>query len=275
MGTLFLVATPIGNMEDVTLRALRVLGEVGLVAAEDTRTARKLMAHHGISNRVLSYTEHNMAERTPQIMKVLEAGGDVALVSEAGTPGISDPGFELIKTVIEADHKVSSIPGPAAPIAAVVASGLPSAEFTFLGFLPRRSIDRRRLFESVRESPRTLVAFESPHRIQKSLQDLLATVGDRRMAACREMTKLHEETYRGTVSEAISHFTAPRGEFTLVVEGATNAPPELSDDQIVAMLTSLANDGTSTRDAVARVVEDTGLSRQRVYRLAVKSQAPD
>ena len=173
MSTLFLVATPIGNLEDVTFRALRVLREVSLVAAEDTRTAKNLLAYYDIHARLVSYNEHNMAQRTPQILRALETG-DVALVSEAGMPGVSDPGYELTVAALDAGHEVSPIPGASASVAAVAASGLPSRQFTFLGFLPRRSVERRRLFESVAEDRRTLIAFESPHRTRAALADIQA-----------------------------------------------------------------------------------------------------
>jgi 16S rRNA (cytidine1402-2'-O)-methyltransferase len=270
MSSLYLVATPIGNMEDVTLRALRVLREVALIAAEDTRTARKLMFHHDVTSRVISYTEHNMQGRTPQIMQVLNGGGDVALVSEAGTPGISDPGYELVRAVIAAGHNVSPIPGPAAPVAAVVASGLPSAEFIFLGFLPRRSGERRRLFDSLRESPRTLVAFESPHRLIQTLQDMLSVLGDRRVAICRELTKLHEEIFRGHVTEALERFVEPRGEFTLVIEGAPLEAVQISDDELRSRLRHLLESGASARDAAAEVARTMATPRRKVYALALE-----
>lgn len=264
-----MVATPIGNMEDVTLRAIRVLGEVSVIASEDTRTTRKLLAHHGIGNRLLSYTEHNMRLRTPQILRALESG-DVALVSEAGTPGLSDPGYELVVAVLEAGHKVSAIPGAAAPVVALAASGLPFREFTFLGFLPRRSSERRRLFASVAADKRTLVAFESPHRLLAALEDARETLGDRRVAVGRELTKVYEEVFRGTLSEAIAHFEAPRGEFTLVIAGAPDERPSLSDDDVREELRRLREMGVSARDAAAEVARRTGLPRRRVYGLAVE-----
>jgi 16S rRNA (cytidine1402-2'-O)-methyltransferase len=268
LGTLYLVATPIGNLEDVTLRALRVLGEVSLVAAEDTRTARKLLTRHKISARLVSYNEHNMKARTPQLLRALQTG-DIALVSEAGTPGISDPGYELIVAALDSGHEVSPIPGPAAPLAALMASGLPFREFTFIGFLPRRAVERRKLFESLRDSSRTLVAFESPHRIQATLRDALAALGDRRIAACREMTKVHEEVFRGTISEAINRFAEPRGEFTLVFEGARGKVAELTDEEVRAQLRSARADGLSARDAAAVVAEQTGIPKRRVYSLGL------
>lgn len=270
MSNLYLVATPIGNLEDITLRAIRVLRESSLIAAEDTRTARRLLSHHDIKTRVMSYTEHNMYSRTPRILGVLDFGGDVSLISEAGTPGISDPGYELVSAVLAAGHEVSPIPGPAAPIAAVVASGLPPAQFTFLGFLPRKSGERRRLLESLHDSPRTVVAFEAPHRLVRALTDALAVFGDRRIALCREMTKLHEEIFRGRISDALQYFKEPRGEFTVVIEGAQKIPDAMGDDEIQSRLRRLLDDGASPRDAATLVHYETGEPRRRVYALAMR-----
>jgi 16S rRNA (cytidine1402-2'-O)-methyltransferase len=273
MGTLFLVATPIGNLEDVTLRALNVLRAVTLVAAEDTRTARNLLSHYDIHARLLSYNEHNMRERTPRLMRALETG-DVALVSEAGMPGVSDPGYELTVAALAAGHQVSPIPGASASVSAVAASGLPSRQFTFVGFLPRRSVERRRLFESLAAERRTLVAFESPHRLRRALEDIRAALGERRIAVCRELTKLHEEIFRGTLSEAIEHFAEPRGEFTLVVEGAPEPAAEATDDDLRAELRRLRMLGASARDAAAEVTRRTGVSRRRVYALSLEIEGP-
>jgi len=268
MSTLFLVATPIGNLEDITLRALNVLRDVPVIAAEDTRTARKLLARYDIHTRLLSYNEHNMRERTPQILDALTSG-NVALVSEAGMPGVSDPGYELTIAALNAGHEVSPIPGASASVAAVAASGLPSRQFTFVGFLPRRSSERRKLFESLVAERRTLVAFESPHRVVAALTDIQAALGDRRLAVCRELTKLHEEIFRGTISEATAHFTAPRGEFTLVIEGAPDRPPEFSDDNLRTRLRELRASGLSSRDAISQVARSTGVPRKRVYALSL------
>jgi 16S rRNA (cytidine1402-2'-O)-methyltransferase len=269
MATLFLVATPIGNLEDVTFRALKVLRDVSLIAAEDTRTARKLLTHYDIHTRLLSYNEHNMRERTPQLLRAL-ALGDVALVSEAGMPGVSDPGYELTVAALNAGHEVSPIPGASASVSAIAASGLPSRQFTFVGFLPRRSSERRKLFESLAGERRTLVAFESPHRLVAALTDISAALGDRRLAVCRELTKLHEEIFRGTISQAIAHFTEPRGEFTLVIEGASDEPAEVSDDDLRAELKQLRETGLSARDAASQVAKRTGIARKRVYALSLE-----
>ena len=272
MGVLYLVATPIGNLEDITLRALRVLGEVSLIAAEDTRTARKLLSHHGVSARVVSYNEHNMKRRTPELLRAL-GEGDVALVSEAGMPAISDPGYELVAAAIEAGHEVSPLPGASAVAAAVAVSGLAAREFTFVGFLPRRSKARRDLFERLGKERGAIVFFESPHRVRAALADLAAVLGDRRIAVCRELTKLYEEIFRGTAAEALAHFEKPRGEFTVVVEGGSGGPREVPEDELRAALRKLRARGMSARDAAAQVAHDTGMAKRRVYALSVEEGA--
>jgi 16S rRNA (cytidine1402-2'-O)-methyltransferase len=215
---LYVVATPIGNLEDITLRALRVLGEVQLIAAEDTRTARKLLNRYNISTRLTSYFEHNKRMKMPVLLEFLETQ-DIALISEAGMPGISDPGYELIKAAIEADVQVVPVPGSSAVTTALAVSGLPSDQFVYLGFLPRKKGEKRTLLASVSEEPRTLICFESPYRIQDSLLAMLEKLGDRNAAVCRELTKLHEEVFRGPLSTAVEHFKKPRGEFTVVIQG--------------------------------------------------------
>ncbi len=273
MGTLFVVATPIGNMEDITFRALRVLREVSLIAAEDTRTTRALLTHHAIHAKLVSYNEHNMRSRTPQLLAALERG-DIALVSEAGTPGVSDPGHELVLAAIEAGFPVSPIPGSSAVIAALAASGMPMREFTFLGFLPRRASQRRRSLTAVAAEPRTLVVFEAPHRLRQTLEDIRSTLGDRAIAVCRELTKAFEEVFRGTVSEALQHFAEPRGEFTLVLEGAAEEPADVTDDAIVEALKRHLAQSASPRDAARRVAADLGVPRRRVYELSVRLREP-
>ena len=270
MGTLYLVATPIGNLEDITLRAIRILREVSLVAAEDTRTTRKLLSHHGITQRLISYNEHNMKARTPRLLIALDEG-NVAFASEAGTPGVSDPGYELVTTAIEAGHVVVAVPGASALLAALTASGLPMREFTFIAFLPRRAGERKRLLEQFTTDPRTLVFFESPHRVMRSLADAQDILGDRRVAVCRELTKLYEEVFRGTLSEALTHFNEPRGEFTVVISGAdaaanaTNNPEARNTAR--KQLEALRDDQVRARDAVRTVVEATGLPHREVYAL--------
>lgn len=274
MGTLYVVSTPIGNLEDVTLRALRVMREVPLVCAEDTRTTRKLMARHAIKTPLISYNEHNMRERTPTILAAL-ATGDVALVSEAGTPGVSDPGYELVVAAIAAGHPVAAVPGPSAALAALAVSGLPARQFTFVGFLPRRSGERRRALASLAQEPQTLVLFESPHRLRATLADLLAVWGDRRVAVCRELTKLHEEVFRGRLSEALGRFEQPRGEFTLVVEGAATTMAGHDERGAREALRRLRHEGASGRDAVRRVSQESGLARRLVYQMLVEEERGD
>ena len=225
MGTLYVVATPIGNLEDITLRALRILKTVPLVAAEDTRVTRTLFRAHDIHTPLASFHEFTSPTRRGRLVERL-AEGDVALVSDAGTPGVSDPGFPLIRDALSAGHEVVPVPGASSVIAALVASGLPTHAFCFLGFLPRTAAGRRKLFEQHVESEMTLIVFESPHRVQKALADLVATFGpDRPIAIGRELTKHFEEVFRGTASAAHDHFVQhpPRGEFTIVI-GGRNAP---------------------------------------------------
>ena len=273
MGTLYLVATPIGNLEDISLRALRVLKEVGLIAAEDTRTTQKLLRRYEIKTPVTSYHEHNRLQKIPYIMGSLEAN-DVALVSDAGMPGISDPGYELVRSAIEAGIVVVPVPGTSAVTACLAVSGLPISTFTFLGFLPRRKTDRRRLLEGNLHLRQTLIAFEAPHRLHESLEDVLATLGDRRVAICRELTKLHEEVFRGSVSEALAHFSEPRGEFTLVIEGATENRDDLGEDWASDELRRLSDQGVRAKEAVAVVAQASGLPRRQVYRLWLRVRAP-
>ena len=266
MGTLYLVATPIGNLQDITLRALDILRAVPLIAAEDTRSARRLLDHFGVSARLTSYNEHNARARTPLLLDAL-AAGDVAVVSDAGMPGISDPGHHLVVAAAEAGHAVVPIPGASAVVAAVAASGLPSRRFHYLGFLPRHSGPRRAALRAAAASGDTIVIFESPHRLQQTLTDVLVALGDRRVAACRELTKLYEEVWRGSVSGALEHFAEPRGEFTLVIEGgppaAVNRASTSAD--IGETIAELRAAGTPSREAVAQLMLRCGLARRVAY----------
>ncbi len=272
MSSLYVVGTPIGNLEDVTLRALRVLSEVDLIAAEDTRVSRKLLTRHGIHTPVTSYHEHNRTKKLPSLLSALETG-DVALVSDAGVPGISDPGAELVSAAAEAGHRVVPVPGPSAVTSALSVSGLPADGFVGLGFLPRRRADRLRLLRPLASETRTVVAFETPHRLRGALEDVHAALGDRRITVCREMTKLHEEVFRGTVSDALAHFEVPRGEFTLVIEGCAESRPGDAAEDARESLAELRNEGVGTREAVARVVEETGVSRRQAYRIWLETAA--
>ena len=225
MPTLFVIGTPIGNLEDITLRALRVLKEVGLIAAEDTRVTRRLLSHFDIHTRLFSYNDNNRVARMPKLLSELEIM-DVALVSDAGMPGVNDPGHQLVQAAREAGFGVVPVPGPSAVTTAISVAGIPLQQFTYLGFLPRRKAARLKLLESVAGAERPLVILETPHRLRAALADLKEALGNRRISVCRELTKLHEEVFRGAISEAIEHFTAPRGEITLVVEGADPTPKD-------------------------------------------------
>jgi 16S rRNA (cytidine1402-2'-O)-methyltransferase len=216
--TLYVVATPIGNLEDISRRALRTLREVSLIAAEDTRLTKRLLVNYDIKTPMTSYHEHNKLTKLESILESLGAG-DVALVSSAGMPGMSDPGYELIVAAVQRGIPVVPVPGPSAVTTALVVSGLPTDSFTYLGFLPRRPGARRRLLEGLADGEKTLVVLESPHRLPAALNDMLLTLGDRRVAVCRELTKIHEEVFRGSIIQAIEHFARPRGEFTLIIAG--------------------------------------------------------
>ena len=222
MPALYVIATPIGNLEDISLRALRLLREVKLIAAEDTRTTRRLLNAYDIKTPLTSYHEHSKRAKLDYLLGYLEQE-DLALVSEAGMPGLSDPGYELIVAAIGRGISVVPIPGASAVITALVVSGLPTDQFLYLGFLPRRQGQRQRLLSSIVDEPRTIVAFETRHRIREALSDIEEILGDRRLSVCRELTKVHEEIFRGRVSQAKEHFAEPRGEFSLVIEGKTRA----------------------------------------------------
>lgn len=222
MPILYVIATPIGNLEDISLRALHLLQEVKLIAAEDTRKTRHLLSAYNIKAPLTSYHEHSKRAKIDYLLDYLEKE-DLALVSEAGMPGLSDPGYELIVAAIERGIAVVPIPGASAVITALVVSGLPTDQFLYVGFLPRRKGQRQRLLSSIVDEPRTIVAFETPHRLKEALSDIEEILGDRRLSVCRELTKVHEEIFRGRVSQAGEHFVEPRGEFSLVIEGKTRA----------------------------------------------------
>ncbi|MBI4202539.1 MAG: 16S rRNA (cytidine(1402)-2'-O)-methyltransferase [Chloroflexi bacterium] len=269
MPTLYIIATPIGNLEDISLRALRVLKEVALIAAEDTRTTRKLLQRYDIHTPLVSFFEGNYAQRIPELVARLDRE-DIALVSEAGVPGIRDPGLELVNAALAAEYNVVPIPGPSAITTALSVSGLPGEEFLFLGFLPSRKTDRRKVLEEVALETRTLVLFESPHRLQDSLQDMASAFGaGRRVAVCRELTKLHEEVFRTTLAEALERFTTPRGEFTLVIEGTRDMegrePSQVED--ILADMRLLKTARAPVKEVMAQMARVYGLSRRQAYKL--------
>ena len=265
-GTLYVVATPIGNLEDLTPRAARILAEVALIAAEDTRQTRKLLSYLGLSTRTVSYNQHNARQRTPMLLQALHEG-DVALVTDAGAPGVSDPGTGLVTDSAASGHAIVSVPGPSAVTAALAVAGFPADAFHFLGFLPRTAKGRRSALGQASSLRSTLVLFEAPHRLLATLADIAETLGNRRVAVCREMTKVHEEVFRGTVREAIAYFGMPRGEFTLVIEGAPAAPmgerPAMED--IVAAMATARASGLSRRDAAMHVSSELGVPRRAAY----------
>ncbi len=268
MPALYIVATPIGNLEDISLRALRLLKQVKLIAAEDTRTTRQLLNAYGIKTPLTSYHEHNKRSKLGYLLDCLKEN-DVALVSEAGVPGLSDPGYELITAAIERGIPVVPIPGASAVITALMVSGLPANKFLYLGFLPRRQGARRRLFRSLADEPWTMVAFEAPHRLLETLRDALEVFGDRKVAVCRELTKVYEEVFRGTLSQAIAHFAEPRGEFTLVIEGGTMHELGVSEE-LEKELGRLYREGTGARQAVSILAETSGVSKKKLYQAWLK-----
>ena len=268
-GTLYIVATPIGNLEDITLRALRVLKEVDVIAAEDTRVTRKLLSHYDIHTQMVAYHQHSSGRRAEEIVDMIKAGATVALVSDAGTPGISDPGHELIALCIAADLPIQSVPGPAALIPAIVVSGLSTSHFIFDGFPPRKLSERRTYFKSIADETRTIVLYESPLRLSVTLRTIKEVLGDRQVAVIREATKLFEEVFRGDVSEAIERFQGRiRGEIVLVIEGGipqTNTNPEEVQPLLRRRLAELLASGLSQRDAVRQGTIELGLPRRLVY----------
>jgi len=272
MGTLSVVATPIGNLEDVTLRALRVLREAELLLAEDTRQTRVLLDRHAIATRPRSLHAHNEAARTEEVLAALAAGRRVALVSDAGTPLVSDPGERLVARAIAAGHTVVPVPGASAALAALVASGLSVDAFTFVGFLPRRAGERAARLAALAERSETLILFESPRRLAATLGDLARAFGERRACVARELTKLHEELARGTLPELAVRFAAgARGEVTLVVEGAPAAARTLRPELLRARVRELLAAGVSARDVAAKVARETGAARRAIYALALEA----
>ena len=270
MGTLYLVATPIGNLQDITGRALEILKQVRLVAAEDTRQTRKLLDHYQIHTPLISYHEHNKLARLAEVLAVLDEA-DIALVSDAGTPALNDPGYELVKAALQAGYQVSPIPGPSAPLAALVASGLPTDAFLYLGYLPRKTSERRTLLGKIAGLPYTLVFLETPHRLLSALQDLQSVLGDRSIAVARELTKLHEEILRGSLSQALAHFSAQpaRGEITLVIEG-NKAQVAWSEEQVRSSLEKLLAEGYSATQSAAEVADRSGWPRRTLYRMVME-----
>jgi 16S rRNA (cytidine1402-2'-O)-methyltransferase len=272
MGTLYLVATPIGNLEDISTRALRVLSQVVVIAAEDTRRSRKLLDHYQIHTPLTSYHEHNKLTKLDVVLNALEKG-DVALVSDAGMPALNDPGFELVRAALQAGHQVSPVPGACAPVSALVASGLPTDAFLYLGYLPRKSSERRQKLLEVANLSYTLVVLETPHRLLSALQDLLGVLGDRQVAVARELTKLHEEIWRGILSQALAHYQAqaPRGEFTLVIAGKSSSGEAWDEARLRQELEQAIRQGETASQAAARLASLSGWPRRKIYRMATET----
>ncbi len=270
MPALYIVATPIGNLEDISLRALRILREVKLIAAEDTRRTRHLLTTYDIKTPITSYHEHNKWTKMDYILSCLE-DGDVALVSDAGMPGMSDPGHELVMAASQRGIPIIPIPGPSIVVTALAVSGLPAERFIYPGFLPHRASARRRLLESIADEPATIVVLESPHRLLAALNDILLILGDRKIVVCRELTKIHEEISRGTVSQAIAHFTEPRGEFTLVIEGKREKDKPQLTEAIEKQLHQMRLSGVTAKEAITKLAEETGLSRKELYQAWLRS----
>ena len=268
MGTLHVVATPIGNLEDITLRALRVLREADLLLAEDTRRTRTLLARYEIAQRPVSLHAHNEARRCEQVRVALRAGRRVALVSDAGTPLVSDPGERLVRAVLDDEHEVVAVPGASAVLAALAISGLPASAFRFVGFLPRRAGARNALLDELRERPETAVIFESPRRVAATLRTLCERLGDRPACVARELTKRHEESVRGTLSELAAHFAdGARGEVTLVVGGAPAAggAPPLADGALDARIRALLAEARTPREIAAELAAEARVPRRAIY----------
>src|SRR5512147_1507212 len=269
MGTLYIVPTPIGHLDDITLRALKVLRDVQLIAAEDTRRAAILLSHFDLHTPVTSYFEHNKLAKLDRILHALEQG-DVALISEAGTPGLSDPGYELIRAAIAQGYRVVPLPGATAAITALVASGLPTDSFVFVGFLSRKAGDRKRTLEQLKSDRRTLIFYEAPHRVPDSLTDMLTILGDRELCVARELTKVHEELWRGTIAGALQRFGAEAlGEFVLVVAGAPEAD-HWDEARVRAALQAELAQGASASEAARHVAALSGWPKRTVYALSNK-----
>ena len=267
MSTLYVVATPIGNLEDITYRAVRVLGEVSAIAAEDTRTAKKLLQRYRISTPLVSYHDHSQRQDINLLLGKLGVG-DMALISEAGTPGINDPGYALINAALEKGHRVVPVPGPSAPITALSASGLPTDTFYFGGYLPRKTRARRQTLEELSRQTCTLVFLETPHRLLDALDDILQSLGNRELAVARELTKMHEEIFRGSLREARDHYRAhaPRGEITLVIQGAGEADLQWPEEKLEKQLTeALTEERWSASRLAKKLARESGWPRREIY----------
>ena len=270
-GVLYIVATPIGNLEDFTFRAVRILGEVSLIAAEDTRRTAKLLRHYDVDTPTRSFHAHNEHERAPHLLALLASGRSIALVSDAGTPLLSDPGTRLVQQAVAKKIPVRAIPGASAVLAALVSSGLSDTQFTFVGFPPNKSNARKLWFATLQHEPRPLVMFEAPHRIRRSLEDMREVLGDRDIAVCRELTKIHEELVKQPISEILTRIHSPRGEYTIVVAEGSKADESVETvvegEKILHEFGQLIKNGTSRRGAITQIARRYGLGSRTVYKL--------
>jgi len=275
-GTLYLVATPIGNLADITHRALQVLKDVDLIACEDTRHTHKLLQHYAITTKTISYHEHNEQQRAAHLIDLLKQGSDVAVVSDAGTPSISDPGFRLVRAAIENDVPVVPVPGPSALISALIAAGLPTDEFFFAGFLPSRSNARRAKLNELRSIPGTLIFYEAPHRLAMTLSDAYEILGEREAVVARELTKLHEEIRRGRLSELSSHYADeenPRGEIVVLIDhNVIDEPARENAATVSSLVEQFEQDGLDHRAALKKAARELGLSRAEAYRRLISER---
>ena len=280
-GTLYLVATPIGNLADITHRALQVLRDVDLIACEDTRHTRKLLQHYSIDTKTVSYHEHNEQQRTSELIELLKQGSSVAVVSDAGTPAISDPGFRLVRAAIQTGINVVPVPGPSALVSALIAAGLPTDEFFFGGFLPPKSTARRARLSELRSVPGTLIFYEAPHRLAASLKDAYEILGEREAVIARELTKLHEEIRRGRLSELSKHYSTdeqPRGEIVLLIDHTVLDQTNVAQPRqtsVAALVEQFEGDGLDHRAALKKAARELQLSRAEAYRRLVAERGQD
>jgi len=272
-GTLYLVATPIGNLSDITHRALQVLRDVDLIACEDTRHTHKLLSHYGITTKTISYHEHNEQQRAGQLIDQLRQGSSIAVVTDAGTPAVSDPGFRLVRAAIENEVPVVPVPGPSALISALVAAGLPTDEFFFAGFLPARTNARRARLSELQSVPGTLIFYEAPHRLAATLKDAYELLGERDAVVARELTKVHEEIRRGRLSELAAHYERedPRGEIVVLIDrNVISAAPQQSS--IAALVDQFEREGMDQRGALKKAARELGISRAEAYRKLISER---
>lgn len=272
-GKLYIVSTPIGNLEDITLRALRILREVDLIACEDTRVTMKLLSHYEIQKQLTSYHEHNEKEKAEELLTLLESGKNIAIVSDAGTPGVSDPGYRLVKLASEKGIEVIPVPGPSAAIAALSVSGLPTSSFAFFGFLPKTDKKKREFLEKIREHTQTLIFYESPHRVLKTLLSILEILGDRQVSVSRELTKMFEETLRERTSKVIDMLGQRKelkGEFTIVIEGNSSKTEEAPSETLENQLRICRERGSSLKDSVKEISQNYRVSKSKIYKKALE-----